>query len=174
MDYHIVLTPPPHVATAVKNFAQEHFSKGHMGYCVGSDGHLPHVTIVQLSNVPEDKVSKIFTAISRMEWDCNTPLEFGDYYHNSEKPYNGVNIHMSAELRDLHDKVIDFCADNDLQIDNKIGDDYWPHMTFSKNQNRLPESVWLPDELKGVSSGWTLEFGHMGEHGVYLGRYNPK
>lgn len=172
--YHVVLIPPPHVAKAAIDFAKTHFLDGNMGYCLGNGGALPHVTLAQLRKVPEEKVSQLFTDLSHIKWRGQNILEFGEYYHRTDKPYNGINIHMSKALRDLHNQVVDVCHGHDLSIENAIGDDYWPHLTFSKNPNYLPEPVQLSCALKKACGQWCLELGRMGDHGVYLGRHNLK
>lgn len=170
---HIVLVPPPHIVRAAIDFTQAHFAKGHMGYCIGSEGHLPHVTIAQIETDDVQSLKPLFDQLSKLQWDQRTILEFDDYYHSDGKPYNGVGLKPHASLRGLHDAVVASCLDHGVMLKNTCGDAYWPHLTFSKNDTRLPEPVMLPKDLTGQSSGWVYEIGYMGSHGVYLGR-NPK
>lgn len=172
--FNTVLIPHEFVGKAATDFARENFSGGHEGYCLGLDGHLPHVTIAQLKAPDDFDVSDVFNRVSNTLWSEQETLELGTYYHSDPDPYNGVEVGASDELRRLHDRVVTIYDDLGLDVENPTGDDYWPHLTFSKNPNRLPEPVELPIALTGRSCGWRLEFGHMGEHGVYLGAYKPK
>ncbi len=172
--FNTVLIPHEFVGKAAIDFARKNFSEGHEGYCLGIDGHLPHVTIAQLKAPNDFDISKLYNEISKLNWSEGSNLMLGDYYHSVDRPYNGVDVSMSSELRSIHDSVVTIYDDLDLDVENPKGDDYWPHLTFSKNLNRLAEPVELPIALTGKSAGWKLELGHMGEHGVYLGAYKPK
>jgi hypothetical protein len=172
--FNTVLIPHEFVGKAATDFARKNFSNGHNGYCLDVDGHLPHVTIAQLKTPDDFDISKLYNEISKLNWSQENELGLGNYYHDDPKRYNGVEVIMSPELRSMHDNVVTMYEGLDLNVENLKGDDYWPHLTFSKNPNRLPEPIQLPIALTGKSAGWRLEVGHAGKHWTYLGAYNPK
>lgn len=172
--FNTVLIPHEFVGKAAIDFARKNFSEGHEGYCLGVDGHLPHVTIAQLKAPDDFDILKLYNDISKLNWPLESRLDLGGYYHGVDKSYNGVEVAMSPELRSMHDNIITIHDDFDLDVENPKGNDYWPHLTFSKNPNRLVEPVDLPIALTGKSAGWKLELGHAGEHWTYLGAYKPK
>lgn len=171
--FNIVLIPHEFVANAAIDFARTNFSHDHEDYCLGCDGHLPHVTLAQLE-IPDDfDVTQIYNRVAKTLWNETETLSLGDYYHHAQL-YNGVNITSSNALQNLHERVVSMCEDLGLEVVNPSGDKYWPHMTFAKTKHRLVEPVELPIALTGNSAGWKLEFGHAGNHWTYLGGYKPK
>jgi 2'-5' RNA ligase len=156
-------------------FAKRHFSDGNKGYCLGTGNpkHLPHITLAQIAIEDSFDVSKLYNALASGLWSTNNSVTLATYYHDQNRHYAGLNVDLSDELKQLHNHITHVHHDLGIEIINPHGDDYWPHMTFSKNPNSLPESVPMPITLQGLSKGWKLEFGYMGDHGVYLGKYNP-
>lgn len=144
-----------------------------MGYCIGGDGHLPHITLIQTTVSDDFNVQGLCKKVMALNWDRDNTVEFDSYYHNFEKPYNGVGILNDTTLQTLHEEALIIHRNFGLPIESSYGDDFWPHMTFAKSVYRLTEPVQLPHELQGKTSGWRLEFGYRGNHGVYLGPFNP-
>jgi 2'-5' RNA ligase len=170
--YHIVLVPTAKVAFAAELFAQTHFVHNHEGYCIGENGHLPHITIAQV-NIPDAfEIDDLYAAFLKLDWSEEHALIFGNYYHN-ERHYCGVEIVKSDKLQMLYENTIEAINHLGLAVEGETGNGFWPHMTFAKTHISLPESVMLPDQLRDKTGGWRLEFGHRGDHGVYLGRYEP-
>ena len=120
--YHIVLVPDSKVAVAAEDYAQTHFGYNHNGYCIGSDGHLPHITIAQ-TDVPDEFVAEdLYAAILKLDWSEENILQFGEYYHLTDNNYNGVEILLSEELEHLHKQVIEIHDHLGLSIKNEHGE----------------------------------------------------
>lgn len=170
---HTVLRPPAKISQVAEEFSRTNFADDNMGYCLGTQGHLPHITLIQTAVTETFNIHALYEEITALHWDSETPLTFGNYYHNEEKPYNGVEIENDATLQNLHEVVLRIHQHHKLAIENACGLDFWPHMTFAKTPKRLLDPVTLPKDLQGSVKGWTLEFGYRGEHSVYLGPYNP-
>ena len=169
--FNTVLIPPISIANAVIKFAQENFASNHMGYCLGSDGHLPHITLAQSTIDDKKTVKKLDAQICDLNWFGGNLIQFGEYYHHIDRGYCGISIHLSKALKKIHGDIIKIHKNFNTKIHGNIGEDYWPHFTFAKTSHQIIEPISLPSLLQNQSNGWTLEFGHMGKHGVYLGRY---
>ena len=172
--YHIVLVPDAKVAAVAEDFALTHFASDNEGLCIGHHGQLPHVTITQTEASDENAdVGALYAAFLKLHWDEAVALEFGDYYHDVEKPYCGVRIINRPDLQKLHDQSVELFRHLGYRVKGKVNEDYDPHLTFAKTNLRINDPINLPDALIGKSTGWRLEFGYCGDHGAYQGRYEP-
>jgi len=173
MKFNTVLVPPSEIGNASIDFAQAHYAHNHDDYCLGSDGHLPHITLAQ-TEIPEDeKVALIHSAIKLINENFMSDVELQDYYHDLDRGYCGVSVELSSDLKILHEQIVKIHEDLGLNILSSHSGNYCPHVTFAKTFSQLPENTTIPDILQGISNGWKVEFGHMGNHGVYLGKYKP-
>ena|GEM_PF-6834264 len=174
IKFNTVLIPPPEIAKASIDFAQAHYVHNHDGYCLGSDGHLSHITLLQGKSENVEDIEILYNKIPSVLNEFSKPLELGDYYHHLDRGYCGLEVTLSDELKRLHEEIVDIYRDLNLEIYSGHGDDYWPHLTFAKTSHELSLDTKIPNILQGQSNGWRLEFGYRGDHGVYLGKYKPK
>jgi hypothetical protein len=173
MKLHTVLRPPNYIACAAEDFARNHFASDNMGYCIGTNGHLPHITLIQTTVSDDFNIESLFNDIMGLFWDKDTLIKLGDYYHRQEKPYNGLEMIKHPAVQRIHELCASVHGKHGLEIESGHGDEFWPHLTFAKSQHRLTEPVKIPPILRQPSNGWTLEFGYRGEHSVYLGPFTP-
>lgn len=173
LRFNTVLIPPQDIHSASIHFAQEHFAKDHMGYCLGSNGHLPHVTLAQTTLPDTSCLKELIQDIDKLSSNTIHEINFLNYYHE-ERGYCGVEIEKNNQLQEIHEKIVSIHEKYSLPIHNSKVDKYWPHLTIAMSQKKLSRTVVLPNKLQKISRGWKVEFGHMGDHGVYLGGYNEK
>lgn len=169
--FNIVLTPHDKIATIAADFASAHFGDNHMDYCLGVDGHLPHISIARLPEVTDRQLTALFSELSNMHWPQGVSLEFGETYH-IPKGYYGLKIVPLDQLQKMHEDVYAVAKKIGVEVDGACLDDYFPHFTFSKTHKNTAD-ILIPSDLRGRAAGWSLELGRMGAHGVYLGRYSP-
>lgn len=171
MKFNTVLVPPKNIAQAAIVFAQAHYAHDHDDYCLESDGHLPHITLVQTEILDEEKIEILSNKINEMAELFLNDIRLENYYHHLDRGYCGVSVSLSEGLKKSHGHVVEAHSELGLEILSGHGEDYWPHMTFAKTSCELPQDVKIPELLQGQSKSWSLEFGRMGEQGVYLGKY---
>ena len=172
LRFNTVLVPPAHIAKAAIEFAQRNFSHDHMGYCLSYDNHLPHITLAQ-SRLNDDSIVNILRDnLAGLDSYLTDSIKLKNYYHHIDRAYCGLSVNLTNQLHKLHNIVVSIHKELGAEIQGAYGDEYWPHMTFAKTSHQLRQPVDIQDNLQGESNGWILEFGHMGDHGVYLGKYN--